>query len=454
MWAGPIERALLHFLIASSIISCSAGAPVERTVENDPDPAARACALCTAGAPLTGAADDYDALLTSIDNARFVALGENTHGTHEFYRERARVTERLVREMHFRAVIIEADWPDTDRINRYVRGDGQDRSAAQALGVYRDFPQWMWRNAEFRDLVESLRAYNQTLPAEDRVGIYGMDIYNLFGAIEAVQRYAQDHDPELAERVEEEYRCFARYREDPQAYGAASRRRSNSCSDEAQAVLELVNAHVPAADIASRENHFSAVRSAASVAGAEEYYRESFSGSNSWNVRDGRMVATIEDIARHVGAGADAPGKVVIWAHNSHVGDARATDAKLRGELNVGQLLRERFGEEAYLVGLLTDRGRVVAAEEWGSPGEEQDLRPALPESYSGMFAAAGLSNALLLFGDGRSVELTGNPLLERAVGVVYRPESERLSHYFTADLPQQFDAVLFFHESTAVTPL
>jgi erythromycin esterase-like protein len=410
--------------------------------------------LCTAAAPVTGAADDYDDLLASIGNARFVALGEDTHGTHEFYRERARITERLVRDMHFRAVIIEADWPDTDRINRYVRGEGQDRSAAQALGVYRDFPQWMWRNAEFRDLVESLRAYNQTLPAEDRVGIYGMDIYNLFGAIEAVRRYAQEQDRELAERVQEEYRCFARYREDPQAYGAAARRRSNSCTDEAQAVLDLVSAHVHAENLGAHENHFSAVRSAASVAGAEEYHRESFSGSNSWNVRDRRMVANIVDIARHIGSGTGTPGKVVIWAHNSHVGDARATDAMLRGELNVGQLLRERLGEAAYLVGLLTYRGRVVAADEWGSRGVEQDLRPALPESYSGMLAAAGLSNALLLFGDASAGELAGDPLLERAVGVIYRPRSERLSHYFTADLPQQFDAVLFFRESTAVTPL
>jgi len=447
-----MKNVSLRILLSMASVSCSAA---DGTQARDPATLSAACDLCSAATPLAGVPADYDDLLASIGEARIVALGESTHGTHEFYRERARITERLIREKHFRALIIEADWPNTDRVNRYVRGVGQDRSAEQALGAYRDFPRWMWRNEEFRDLVESLRAHNLTLPQEDRVGIYGMDVYNFFGAMEAVRRYAEEQDGELAGLVREQYRCFDRYDESPEAYGAATRRRSNACSEEAQAVLDLLAAREPPAGITAREEHFSAVRSAASVVGAEEYYRASFSGSNSWNVRDQRMVANIEEIARHVGPDAGPHGKVVVWAHNSHVGDARATDAKLRGELNVGQLLRERFGEAAYLVGLLTHGGRVIAAEDWGSRGYERELRPALPESYSGVFEAAGLENALLLLRHAPgSLEPAGEPLLQRAVGVIYRPESERFSHYLSADLREQFDAVLFFRKSSAVSPL
>jgi erythromycin esterase-like protein len=204
--------------------------------------------------------------------------------------------------------------------------------------------------------------------------------------------------------------------------------------------------------VGAREDRFAAIRSAASVAGAEEYYRTTYSGSNSWNVRDRRMVRTIGEVARHVGG--DAPGKVVVWAHNSHVGDARATDAPLRGELNVGQLLREAHGSGAFLVGFLTHRGTVIAATEWDSPGLKRELRPALPESYSGMFHAAGLRNALFVLRRPDAKPAPARPLLQRAVGVIYRPGSERASHYFHADLGQQFDAALFFAETRAVTPL
>jgi erythromycin esterase-like protein len=407
------------------------------------------CSWCDSAHDLTGSPADYDPLLASIGDARVVALGESTHGTHEFYRERAKITERLIRERGFRALIIEADWPDTDRMNRYVRGLGEDHSAEQALAAYRDFPQWMWRKAEFRALVERLRAYNEGAPAAEKVGVYGMDVYNLYGAADAVLSFLEERDPQAADRAARDYRCFARYRPDAQAYGQETKRPPRSCETQAAAVLELVRQMPRGSDPLAREDHFSALRSANSVVGAEEYFRTAYGGGNSWNARDRRMVATIAEIARHVDEEGD--GKVVVWAHNSHVGDARATDARLRGEVNVGQVLRESWGADAYLVGLFTHSGTVYAADAWDEPGRRRQLRPALPDSFEGQFHAGGLENALILLD--RDASAAHAERLQRAVGVIYRPQTERQSHYLQARLGEQFDAVLFFDETRSIDP-
>ena len=427
---------------------CSSG-------EAQPAPASAAAALAAEAKPLAGTAADYDPLLAAISDARFVLLGEATHGTREFYRERARITERLVRERGFRAVVIEGDWPDADRVNRYVRGLGGDRTAEAALADFRDFPRWMWRNAEFADLVEVLRAHNLTLPPARRVGIYGMDVYNLFGAIEATVAYLAGVDPAAAARARAHYRCFAPYRPDPARYGVAVRRPTNSCAAQAAAVLAELRARPRPADPVAAEARFSALRSAAAVVGAEGYHRAAYAGSYSWNVRDRRMAATVEEVADHAGSLAGEPGRVVVWAHNSHVGDARATDAVQRGELNLGQLLRERFGRATYLLGFTTYAGEVTAADAWGEPARVRALRPALSESYAGLFRAARLGNALLLLRAGSAAaRALGAPRLERAVGVIYRPETERQSHYFRARLADQFDAVIHLDRTRAVTPL
>jgi erythromycin esterase-like protein len=384
-----------------------------------------------------------------------VLLGESTHGTHEYYRERGRISERLVRELGFGAVAIEGDWSNTYRVNRYVRGLGNDKSAAQALSGYENFPRWMWRNAEFRDFIERLRTWNLTQPEERRVGVYGMDVYDVFDAADAAVAYLRSIDPTAAERARSQYRCFAPYNRSTHAYGEASRRASRSCEEEAAAVLAELRRIPRPADPARAEEHFAAIRSAASVAGGEAYFRTVYAGSLAWNVRDQRMAENVQEIAEHVGRLGGRPGKVVVWGHNTHAGDARATFAGNRGELNLGQLMRQRHGDAACLVGFFTYTGQVMAAPEWDMPGRVYDVRPALAGSYSDVFHQSGLpAFSLILRGNKELVRRFGEPRLERAIGVIYRPESERLSHYFEARVSDQFDALLFFDRTKAVTPL
>lgn len=451
-------RTTLAFGLTASLLSVAACAPV---AVQAPVAQPRAQSLSAqdllreSAQPITGAPADYDPLLAAVGDAGVVALGEATHGTHEFYRERARISERLIRERGFGAVAIEADWPVTERVNRYVRGLGNDTSAAQALAAYTRFPRWMWRNAEFRDFVERLRAHNQSLPPARRVGVYGIDVYDLFDAADAVVAYLGAVDATAARRARDRYRCFAPYRPDPQRYGMAARRPSRSCADEAASTLADLRRLARPADPVAAEAHFSAIRSAASVAGAEEYFRTLHAGSLAWNARDRRMAATVAEVGEHVAALSDRPGKVIVWAHNSHIGDARATEARLRGEINLGQLLRERAGDAAFLLGFLTHSGSVIAAREWGAPGRVHDLRPALEESYSGLLHATGLGDALLLLRPGQpAASILAAPRLERAVGVVYARQTERRSHYFRAELPRQFDGVVYLDRTRAMTPL
>jgi erythromycin esterase-like protein len=402
---------------------------------------------------LSGGATDHDPLLAAARDARFVLLGEATHGTHEFYRERGRVSERLVRELGFGAVAIEGDWSNTYRVNRYVRGIGTDRSAEQALSGYRKFPQWMWRNAEFRDFVERLRAWNMQQPAERRVGVYGMDVYDIFDAADAVVAYLRRVDPEAASRVQRHYRCFNGFQNRNEAYGEAARQRS--CQKAATAAeAEMRRIPRPRGTLEAEE-HFGALRAAASVVGGEEYFREAYAGSNAWNLRDERMAQNVTAIAEHVGALAGRTGKVAVWAHNSHVGDARATGAVNRGELNLGQLMRQRHGAAAFLTGFFTYDGRVMAATEWGAPGRVFDIRPSLPGSYGDVFHSSGLpAFSLLLRGRKDLGRMIGEPRQQRAIGVIYAPATERASHYFEAIISDQFDAILFYDRTSPVTPL
>lgn len=448
-WTGVILSAVLAACAdVSGAVSAATQAPGSA-------PAAAAAAAPTPARPLTGASADYDPLVSAVGDARFVLLGESTHGTSEFYRERARITERLVRERGVLAVAIEGDWPDAERANRYVRGLGSDRSAAEALSGFRDFPVWMWRNAEFAAFVESLRAYNLTQPPARRVGLYGMDVQNLTGGIEPVLAWLGRNDAAAAARARAEYRCLDRYGSDPARYGEATRRPGRSCERQVAAVLADLRRRPRPADPEAAEAWFSAVRSAAAVAGAEAYFRAQFSGAYSWNVRDRWMADNVADMAAHAQALSGQPGKVAIWAHNTHVGDARSTGMAQRGELNIGQLLRERNGQGAFLVGFITHSGTVLAAPDWDAPGRVYTLRPALPDSYAGLFHSQGLDSALLLLRDQAeaSTSLSGERL-ERAVGVVYLPQSERVSHYFPARLSRQFDAVVYIDRTRAVTPL
>ncbi|HEX9946021.1 MAG TPA: erythromycin esterase family protein [Allosphingosinicella sp.] len=414
---------------------------------------AGAAAVAAAARRVTGGATDHDEILAAAADARRVLLGESTHGTHEYYRERGRISERLVRERGFNAIAIEGDWSPTWRVNQYVRGLGTDRSAQEAMAGYTRFPRWMWGNIEFRDFVERLRALNLQRPENERVGVYGMDVYDLHEAARATVAYLSQVDPEAARRAEGQYDCFDPY-PTTEAYGEATRR-NVSCGEEAEAVLAEVRRIARPGDPAGAERHFAAVRSAASVVGAEEYFRATYAGLNSWNVRDRRMAQNVEEIAGHLQALTGRPGKVVTWSHNTHTGDARATAMGSQGELNLGQLMRQQHGDAAFLVGFFSYAGTVMAAPEWGAEGRVYDMREALPGSYEALFHASGVpAFSLLIRGNAEMTRVLAGPMLERAIGVIYLPQTERQSHYFDARLSDQFDAAVYFDRSAAVTPL
>jgi erythromycin esterase-like protein len=411
--------------------------------------------------PLTGAPEDYEPLLALVGNARFVLLGEASHGTHEFYRERAQITKRLIREKGFTAVAVEADWPDAYRVNRYVRGVSDDTESVEALANFQRFPTWMWRNADVLDFVGWLRAYNDArAPGATPVGFYGLDLYSLNASIAAVLAYLDKVDPEAARRARYRYGCFEHFGEDTQAYGyAASIGLSKSCEDEV--ISQLTELQRRAAEYAGRDGcvapdeFFYAEQNARLVKNAEEYYRSMFRGrASSWNLRDCHMAETLTALAAYL-QGQGQPAKIVVWEHNSHLGDARATEMGRAGELNVGQLVRERYGQDAVLVGFSTYTGTVTAATEWGGPAERKRVRPALPDSYEALFHELELEGFLVILRDGDdAIASLRQPRLERAIGVIYRPGTERLSHYFSARLPEQFDAVLHFDQTRAVEPL
>jgi erythromycin esterase-like protein len=411
--------------------------------------------------PLTGDACSYDSLLELIADARFVLLGEASHGTHEFYSERAQITRRLVVEKGFTVIAIEADWPDAYRVHRYARGATEDENANEALGGFHRFPTWMWRNTVVVEFVEWLRRFNERLdPTKSPVGFYGMDLYSLHASIDAVLNYLDKVDPEAAKRARHRYSCFEHFSREPQEYGyAATAGIIEPCEDEV--VDQLVEIQRKAPKFLSRDGQraadelFFAEQNARLVKNAEQYYRSMFRGrASSWNLRDRHMVETIEALVRHLN-GSRQP-KAIVWAHNSHLGDARATEMSERGEINVGQVIRHRFANEAVLVGFSTYRGTVTAASDWGERAERKTVRPALAGSYEQLFHEVGLPWFLinLRASDARTIDVLRGPLLERAIGVIYRPETERWSHYFHANLAEQFDAIIHIDETHAVEPL
>ena len=416
--------------------------------------------------PLTGEPSDFDQLLELVGTARYVLIGEASHGTHEFYRIRSEITKRLITGYGFSGVAVEADWPDAYRVNRFARGESNDADATEALGGFKRFPQWMWRNADVLDFVGWLRAHNDAQrDAGRRVGFYGLDLYSLHASMAAVLSYLDTVDPEAAARARSRYACFDSFGPEPQVYGyAATLGLSPSC--ETAVLDQLLDLQRAAAEYARRDGRvardalFVAEQNARLVRNAERYYRAMFLGpALSWNVRDRHMAETLDQLAGFLGREAqrtsDAPAKIVVWAHNSHLGDARATEMAGRGEENVGQLVRARNAATTKLVGFTTYAGTVTAASDWDRPAERKVVRPALDGSYESVFHEIGHRRFLLDLttpSDAQRALLT--PRLERAIGVVYRPETERQSHYFHAVLPRQFDAVLHYDTTRAVEPL
>src|SRR6266436_361465 len=409
--------------------------------------------------PLNGDLHDYDPLINLIDDARFVLLGAASHGTHEFYHERAEITKRLIKEKGFTAIAVEADWPDAFRVNRYVRGLSDDASADEALSGFRRFPTWMWRNTVVVEFVEWLRDFNQNVDSKKApAGFYGMDLYSLQASLDAVSTYLKKVDPDAAKRARLRYSCFDHFSREPQEYGyAATVGAVESC--ENAVVEQLVELRRKAAEFLSRDGEvaaeelFFAEQNARLVKNAEQYYRSMFRGrASSWNLRDRHMVETIENLVAHLD-GSCQP-KAVVWAHNSHLGDARAMEMSHYGEVNVGQLMRERFGDEVVLIGFSTHHGTVTAASDWGAPTERKNVRPALRGGYEELFHETGLPRFWIDLQGAGQIGVLQQRRIERAIGVIYRPETERLSHYFHARLPEQFDAIIHIDETCAVEPL
>ncbi|MFP5277327.1 MAG: erythromycin esterase family protein [Acidobacteriota bacterium] len=407
-----------------------------------------------AAIPLSFDPEDYDPLLDWIGTRRVVLLGESSHGTHDFYRERAAITRRLIEEKGFNAIAIEGDWPDAHRVHRFLTGRGPDSNARDALGGFQRFPAWMWRNMDVLALLDWLQAFNSKRPRTEKVGFYGLDLYSLHASMRAVLDYLDKVDPEAAQRARSRYGCFDHFGEDPQAYGySANFDLSKGCTDEV--VAQLVELERRSADLAMRDGHvdpedyLTAEQNARLVQKAEHYYRTMFSGgAESWNVRDRHMSETLEWLLQ-----VRPAAKVVVWAHNSHLGDARGTEMSERGEVNLGQLARERYGDEVFALGFTTHSGEVTAASAWDEPAERRIVRPALRDSYEALFHDTQIPVFLLPMHDSIIQPLFDRPRLQRAIGVVYAPESERISRYFHGRMSAQFDAVIHIDRTKALVP-
>ncbi len=399
-----------------------------------------------------------------VGDARIVLIGESSHGTHEFYQARAEITKWLIEEKGFCAVAAEADWPDAYRVNRYVRGHGDDASADQALSGFERFPAWMWRNTVVRDFVDWLHAHNGEcrVKGEREAGFYGLDLYSLHRSMQEVIDYLENVDPAAAARARERYACFDHTSaDDGQAYGfAAAFGAGLSC--ERQAVDQLVDMHRNAVEwgrrdgLLAEDELFYAQQNAQTVRNAEVYYRAMFGGRvTSWNLRDQHMAQTLQALQAHLDRHDGEPARIVVWAHNSHVGDARATEVGSDGQLTLGQLVREHYGDESRLVGFTTYTGTVTAASEWGGLAERKFVRPALNGSVEELFHEVDrpefLVSAIISHAAREPLDTVR---LGRAIGVIYLPATERQSHYYHVRPGDQFDAIIHIDETRALEPL
>jgi erythromycin esterase-like protein len=408
---------------------------------------------------------DVDTVLALVGNARFVLLGEATHGTQEFYRMRAQISRRLIVDKGFDAVAVEADWPAALRASRYIQGTEDDPGAEAALRGFERFPRWMWRNTEVVAWLEWLRERNLQVPeASAHVGFFGLDLYSLRESMQAVLHHLERADPEAAERARARYACFDESAHDPQAYGHAVHfgLRDDCRREVVQQLRELC------ADPARwfrregeavSDERFYAQQNARVVRNAEAYYRTMFDGrTDSWNLRDRHMMETLQELDRHLSEQRGRPARIIVWAHNSHLGDARATDSRERGQWNLGQLVREAQNRpgESFLLGFTTHAGIVTAASDWDAPVEFKSIVPSRPDSIERLLHDSGLDRFVLPLRDASAPlkQALERPRLERAIGVIYRPDTERWSHYFGASLARQFDALVHIDHTQALHPL
>lgn len=389
-------------------------------------------------------------LLERIGDARIVLLGEATHGTSEFYRMRDRISRELIAKKGFRFVAIEGDWPDAARVDHYVRHLEYPPSEWTAFAR---FPVWMWRNNEVKAFVDWLRHHNAPLKDASRVAFHGLDLYSLYDSIRAVLNYLDQIDPATARVARERYGCLTPWQSDPATYGhAALTGAYPTCESDVAVVLsDLLQKRRKYAE-QDGERFMDAIQNARLIANAERYYRIMYYGSRaSWNLRDSHMFETLKTLLAFYGPRS----KAIVWAHNSHIGDASATEMFSRGEYNLGHLCRKEFGKLAYAVGFGTHGGTVAAASNWDGPLEIKTVLPAIPQSYEKTCHETSVPSFLLNLHHQslEGAEGLRQPRLERAIGVIYRPETELASHYFQAVLPDQFDEYVWFDETDAISP-
>jgi erythromycin esterase-like protein len=413
----------------------------------DPVTQARAAAR-----PLYGPAD-LDPLLDRIGPARYVLIGEASHGTSEFYWWRAELTKRLIAERGFSLVAVEGDWPDCHRLQCCVVGaPGVPNDPAAVLWRFTRWPRWMWANEEVVAFAGWLRGFNATRKDQPPVGFHGLDVYSLGDSLRAIVDYLREHEPDKVAAAQAAYRCFEPYAEDPQAYAFATRVLPESCEDEVIELLARLRPNTDAASLPGLDPRFVARQNAEIVAGAEQYYREMVRGDHrSWNVRDHHMVDTLDRLMGAYGAGA----KAVVWAHNTHVGDARATDMAAAGMVNIGQLARERWGDRVVAVGFGTHRGSVIASAKWGGPVCHLPVPAARRGSVEALLhEAAPDVDSLYVFSHGGDSAWSGEVRGHRAIGVVYRPERERFGNYVPTVLHRRYDAFIHCDQTSALSPL
>lgn len=396
---------------------------------------------------------DLDPLLQRIGDVRCVLLGEASHGTADFYLWRARVSRRLIEEKGFSFVAVEGDWPDCYRINRFIKDYADSgASATEVLHAFERWPTWMWANQEVADLAEWLREYNHGRAQETQVGFYGLDVYSLWDSLYQVMAYLQRTHPEALPEAQKAFRCFEPYGEDVQEYARATRLVPASCEAEVIQLLKAVRRQATSDRRDGRESQFVAEQNAIVVKNAEAYYRAMVrSGSESWNLRDLHMEDTLERLLHHHGPDARA----IVWEHNTHIGDARFTDMADQGEVNVGQLVRERLGDQGVvLVGFSSHRGTVIAGREWEAPMERMRVPPAREDSWEAVLHEASPADQLLIFSDAQETRELLQWRGHRAIGVVYHPEYEYLGNYVPTVLPRRYDALMFIDQSKALRPL
>ena len=410
-------------------------------------------ALARAMRPL-GDDADLEPIMQRVGDARVVLLGEATHGTSEFYQWRDRLSRRLVREKGFSFIAVEGDWPDCQRVDRWVKGEGEE-SAADVLHAFARWPTWMWANREVAALAQWLREWNEELVHARRVGFHGLDVYSLWDSMREVTDYLTAIDPDLARQARQAYRCFDPYFDDAQEYARATALVPTSCEDEAVAVLGRMRARSAALRVAGRDDFFDAEQNAIVARNAERYYRTMVRGGpSSWNVRDHHMCETLERLLTHYGPGS----KAIVWEHNTHVGDARFTDMAAAGMVNVGQLARQQHGEDQVaIVGFGTWQGTVIAGEEWGAPMRRMRVPEAQPGSVEALLHEAGdAADGLLVFDGSEDGGIPGLDarLPHRAIGVVYDPGFERYGNYVPTRLARRYDAFIHVDRSHALDAL